>query len=37
MNVLLKFDKHYSYIMMDVEEEDDDHVVLVGYNEKLSQ
>jgi hypothetical protein len=24
MNVLLKFDKHYSYIMMDVEEEEDD-------------
>jgi hypothetical protein len=30
MNVLLKFDKHYSYIMMDVEEEeeeDDDDVI----------
>jgi hypothetical protein len=30
MNVLLKFDKHYSYIMMDVEEEDDDDVVISG-------
>ena len=27
MNVLLKFDKHYSYIMMDVEEKDDDVVI----------